>query len=421
MFDKKKTVVEYCRFMTLLIALTISLMSLNAVHANESLMPFPQAERLEYAGIKPNYSQKQLNTAVTEFYDHWKRKYLVESTKVPGDYKVAFNRRNWTVSEAMGYGMLITVQMAGYDPKGKEYFDGLNRFRKRYPSKYNKAFMNWRVKKEAFAKSDDSATDGDLDMATALLMAAQQWGDRTYLEEAKVIIKNMGTDLIRKDDSLRLGDWDGRDDEQEGTRPSDFATAHLRVFYLATGNKRWPKIEERCYDILGRLQRDYSPNAGLIPDFAVWDSKGKWKPAYPKFLEGKDDGNYSYNSCRVPWRIGLSALYYDDARAKKIMERLMKWVVEKYPEPESFKAGYSLAGKALVKYDEPVFISPIAVAAMSTGHQKWLDAAFDYVRDYKTDYFSDSINMLCLLVMSGNYWLPEYGTTIEDDAALDRK
>jgi len=388
-------------------------MSLNFVQANEVFRPFPQAGKLKYAGIKPNFPQEQLNAAVTKFYEHWKRKYLVESTEVPGDYKVAFNRRNWTVSEAMGYGMLITVQMAGHDPKAREYFDGLNRFRKRYPSKYNMAFMNWRVKKEASSKPDDSATDGDLDMATALLMAAQQWGDKRYLEEAKVIIKNMGTDLVRKDDSLRLGDWDAEGDEQDGTRPSDFATAHLRVFYLATGNKRWKKIEKGCYDILDQLQRDYAPNTGLVPDFAVRDSKGKWKPADPEFLEGENDGDYSYNSCRVPWRIGLSALYYEDARAKKIMERLMKWVMEKYPNPESFKAGYSLTGKALVKFDEPVFTSPIAIAAMSTGHQKWLDAAFDYVKDYKTDYFSDSINMLCLLVMSGNYWLPEYGTTIE--------
>jgi len=133
--------------------------------------------------------------------------YLVKSTQVPGDYKVAFNKNNWTVSEAMGYGMLITVQMAGYDPKAKEYFGGLNRFRKRYPSRINKAFMSWRITDEAGGTSDDSATDEDVDMAVALLMAKQQWSDKTYLTEAKEIIKNIGTDLVRKDYSLRLGDW----------------------------------------------------------------------------------------------------------------------------------------------------------------------------------------------------------------------
>jgi len=217
---------------------------------------------------------------------------------------------------------------------------------------------------------------------------------------------------------LRLGDWNDDGGKHEGTRPSDFTTAHFRAFYSITNNKCWQKVEGKCYDILDQLQKNYSPDTGLIPDFAVWDSNGKWKPARPRFLEGKNDGNYSYNSCRVPWRIGLSAIYYDDPRAKKIMSRLMKWVVVKYPKPKSFKAGYTLAGKSIVNYDEPVFTSPIAIAAMSTGEQKWLDAAFDYVKEYKTDYFSDSVNMLCLLVMSGNYWLPENKTTLKHGTTL---
>ena len=144
--------------------------------------------------------------------------------------------------------MLIVVQMAGYDPKAKEYFDGLNRFRKRYPSKVNKVFMCWKVE-EAKPKADDCATDGDIDMATALLMAAQQWDENIYLQEAKVIINNIGSDMVSKDYSLRLGDWNIDGGTHEGTRPSDFATAHLRAFYGATGNKRWQKVEEKCYAI----------------------------------------------------------------------------------------------------------------------------------------------------------------------------
>ncbi|RMD79767.1 MAG: beta-glucanase [Lentisphaerae bacterium] len=378
----------------------------NMAQAGPPLKPFPQADMLDYHGIRPgNHSQNELNAAAIKFYEYWKKKYLIESSKVPGDYKVDYNKHGTTVSEAMGYGMLITVQMAGYDPKAKMYFDGLNRFRKRYPSKINKAFMNWKVNEER-PRQDDSATDGDVDMATALLMAAEQWGDRAYLEEAKIIIKNIGTHLVRKDYSLRLGDWNSDGGTHEGTRPSDFATAHFRCFYVVTRDKRWQKVEEKCYAILEQLQKKYAPKTGLVPDFAVFDSNGTWKPAPPMFLESKNDGQYSYNACRVPWRIGLSALYHNELRAKKILMRLMDWVIKTHPDPETFKAGYDLEGKALVQYDEPVFTSPLAVAAMATGHQKWLDAAFDYVKDYKTDYFSDSVNMLCLLILTGNYWLP---------------
>jgi endo-1,4-beta-D-glucanase Y len=48
-----------------------------------------------------------------------------------------------TVSEAMGYGMLITAFMAGHDPEAKKYFDGLYRFYKKHPSKNNPRLMAW--------------------------------------------------------------------------------------------------------------------------------------------------------------------------------------------------------------------------------------------------------------------------------------
>ena len=399
----------------LLVLLGACTIWLSTLYAIEPLKPFPQAENLEYYSIKPDRSQKQLNSAVMDFYDYWKEKYLVESSKVPGDYKVAFNKKSWTVSEAKGYGMLIVVQISVDKAKAKEYFDGLNRFRKRYPSQNNKAFMNWQVRDETTTKADSSATDGDLDMAIALLMASQQWGEKSYFEEAIDILENIETDLIRKDYSLRLVDWNKDGDKYEGSRPSDFTTAYFRVFYEATGNKLWKKVEDKCYTILEQLQREYAPNTGLIPDFAVWDEEGNWKPAQPYFLEGKNDGTYNYNASRIPWRIGVSSIYYEEPRAQKIIDRLMYWVVKKHPNSEIFKAGYTLDGKALVEYNLPLFTAPIIVAAMSTNYQNWLDEAFDYISECKTDYFSDSITLLCLLVISGNYWLPEYKSATEPE------
>lgn len=374
--------------------------------AAETTMPYPQAEHLTYHGIKPsNHSQAELNKAVADFYDYWKEKYLVESSAVPGDYKVDYNEHGRTVSEAMGYGMLITVQMAGHDPKAKEYFDGLNRFRKRYPSIINNAFMNWRIMKDEADKPDDSATDGDLDIAAALLMAARQWNDETYQNEAKHIIKQFGIALVREDGSLRLGDWN-TDSGHAGTRPSDFATAHLRMFYDATGDELWLRVEAKCYTIMDQLQREYSPQVGLIPDFAVWKEDGNWGPAPPHFLEDVSDGSYGYNACRIPWRIGFSAVYLDDDRARQIVTRMMNWVVKNHTDSKSFMAGYALNGQATVDYEEPAFTAPTGVAAMTTGDQQWLNATFDDMKAYHAGYYSDSINLLSMMVMSGNYWLP---------------
>jgi len=83
--------------------------------------------------------------ATYAYYSYWKQKYLKPSIRFSGDFKVDYNGKGGTVSEAMGYGMLITALMADEDPEAKQQFDALNRFRKRFPSSINHAFMCWKI------------------------------------------------------------------------------------------------------------------------------------------------------------------------------------------------------------------------------------------------------------------------------------
>jgi len=345
-----------------------------------------------------------MHEAVDHYYAAWKKKYVAPSSQVPGDYKINFDKRGTTVSEAIGYGMLITVTMAGVDPNAREIFDGLDRFRKRFHSSINPAFMSWKIAPNERPPHTDSATDGDLDMALALLMAHQQWGDANYFREATDLIHNIGTTLVRPDFSLRLGDWN---DAPSQTRPSDFMPTHFRAFQVATGDPLWGKVEDRCYAILNELQRKSAPTTGLVPDFAV-EKQGVWKPAKPMFLESKHDGEFYYNACRVPWRIGWAAVATGDIRAKKILERSMTWTIRHCDSPEDFQAGYHLHGKGLRggDYDTACFISPTGVAAQATGHCAWMQGAFAYGIKSHEGYYEDSVNLLSLLVMSGRAWLP---------------
>jgi len=83
-------------------------------------------------------------------------------------------------------------------------------------------------------------------------------------------------------------------------------------------------------------------------------------------------------------------------------------VVNHVDEPDDFKAGYYLNGKGLRggNFDSACFISPTGVAAMSTDQQPWCDQVFEYAKNQKEGYYEDSVNLLCLLVISGNAWLP---------------
>lgn len=333
-------------------------------------------------------------------YSEWKKRYLKPSVLLPGDYKVAFNPSGTTVSEAMGYGMLITVIMADADSQARQIFDGLNRFRKRYPSSINPDFMAWKIPPAEKRPGTDSATDGDMDMAMALLMAHRKWGEEKYLSEAKTLIHALGESLVRGDGSLRLGDWDTDDSKKEMIRTSDLMPMNFRAFYEATGDERWKKVEERSYSILQELQHHYASGTGLVPDFAVYKNGG-WQPAKPKALEGPHDGEYSYNACRVPWRIGWAALKLGDKRADAILKPLMAWMKNSVGNAEDFKAGYTLDGKMLrvADFDSPAFISPTGVAALALGDKTWSDAVISYGLTAREGYYEDSVNLLSLLVM----------------------
>jgi len=367
--------------------------------------PFPQSGNMPGKGLLPSgRSRKETDAAVADYYRYWKRRYVVPSSTVPGGYKIDYDGKGSTVSEAIGYGMMISAYMAGEDADAKPLFDGLNAFRKRFPSKIRQAFMCWKIPPGESGRRDDSATDGDLDIAFALLLAHAQWGEDSYLQEARALIGEIGRSLVREDHSLRLGDWN---EEPGQTRPSDIMPTHFRAFRKATGDELWEKVEAKGLSILSGLQSRHAPRTGLIPDFALLGDAG-WRPADPKFLESAHDGEFHYNACRVPWRIGWAAERLDDAASQAVLKPFMEWVVTYHPSPASFVDGFRLDGSEIrgAEPGEACFSSPTGVAAMVTGHQAWLDDAFAFAASRKAVYYQDSVNLLCLLVMSGNAWMP---------------
>lgn len=77
-----------------------------------------------------------MDAAVAKFYETWKNDYLRQPADKNDEYYIFYNDKGYaepknavTVSEAHGYGMMITAIMAG--SQDKQYFDGLYRFIKR--------------------------------------------------------------------------------------------------------------------------------------------------------------------------------------------------------------------------------------------------------------------------------------------------
>jgi endo-1,4-beta-D-glucanase Y len=383
-------------------------------------LPFPQHVKYTVGSIKPNHiSQQQLDNSVRTFYSQWKSLYIKQAC-TPGQNYVWFQKPGvkQCVSEGQGYGMMIVALMAGDDASAKTTFDGLYRFYKAHPAKPGKHLMAWAQDKNCKSTDNSSATDGDLDIAYALLLADKQWGSLgsgsriNYLEEAKLLLADvMRYEINPKSYTVLLSNGSADDSKDYfDTRSSDFMPSHFRAFARATGDTRWNKVIEHTYDLFNVVISKYSPEAGLLPDF-IQSVNHKPHPAKPNYLEARYDGAYNYNACRVPWRIGVDYLLYGDKQAKAIDTKINQWLRSTSEDnPDNISAGYSLAGDDLPRrnFEALSFIAPFAVSAMvDAKNQQWLNHVWNYLLHFKLkdyDYYDNSIKLLDMLILSGNYW-----------------
>jgi endo-1,4-beta-D-glucanase Y len=384
-----------------------------------ALRPFPQ--QLGYGDVRPSRrTQAQLNSDVRVFYDRWKSRYLIALTGNDGtqQYRVAFGRngdkRGVTVSEGQGYGLMIAATMAGHDPDAQRICEGLWRFARAHPSTIDNRLMDWRV---PGGSGDDSAFDGDADLAYGLLLADAQWGSSgaiNFRAEFERTLAGILASTIGPQSRLpMLGDWVNPNDSrynQYTPRSSDLMTGHFRTWARATGANVWNDVVTASQSTISSLQASYAPGTGLLPDFIQPRSAQDHtpQPAVANFLEGANDGNYSYNAGRDPWRIGADALLHGDAASSSQAAKIANWArATTNGNPRAFKSGYYLDGRPLPDSDyfSIFFVAPLGVAAMNdAGLQSWLDDIYDAViKSTDEDYYEESVALLCLLLMTGNF------------------
>ena len=398
--------------------LLITIFNINTIFAQVSNKPFPN--HTNYAGkhIKPNsYTQSELDSQTQLFYDKWKYEYLKNDCGNTDEYYVFSGGGSINVSEAQGYGMMITAYFAGYDANAQILFDGLYKFYKSHPSNINNSLMDWQqvTYSDLPSEDDNAASDGDIDIAFALLLAHVQWGSNgniNYLFKAQVIINAIMQDEINKNTwTVKLGDWCNESDANYfyGTRASDFITDHFKVFNCI--NNDWNNVVNTCYSLISNIQNNYSSITGLIPDFII-NTNTNTSPAGAYYLEENTDGDYSYNACRIPWRLGTDYLINNDLRAKTALDNINAWLISSTNgNTDSISNGYSLNGIAQFNWNDATFIGPFTVSAMlDITHQIWLNNLYEELitNNYidEGDYYSNTIKLLSLITISGNYWAP---------------
>jgi endo-1,4-beta-D-glucanase Y len=316
--------------------------------------------------------------------------------------------------------MMLLALMAGHDPDAQSLFDGMYIYFLEHPTETHTHLMAWNQNKMCSDfDGQDSATDGDLDVAFALLLADKQWGSCgriDYRSEAGAVMADILDGEVDAAHSFTLlGDWvtPGSPPYDNSTRSSDFMVDHFASFATASGSAAWTHLRDSLYGIVSSLQTNYSPGVGLVPDFIVSPATAP-APSPPNFLEADTDGMYSYNACRVPWRLATDFVTNGDARAKTALDPINAFIRAKTGnDPTGITAGYKLGGDVIpnTDYSSQAFAAPFAAGAVvNSANQAWLNDAWDYVAGTPIGaehYYENSLKLLSMIVMSGNWWAPE--------------
>ena len=229
--------------------------------------PFGSQLTAYVAGIKPTVAtQDAQNAVIRKQYDKWKADGVQNRC---GGAVVVFNSQYATVSEGAGYGMLLTVVMAGYDGEARTLFDKLFhvvRAKAAYGAN-QPALMEWRINADCSSAGEGwNAMDGDLDIAMALLMADKQWGSAGKVNYRAEALKTIAA--IKSVNMSPAGFTKGLPNASNN-RTSDYMITHFKAFKRATGDAFWDVASDRAFDLLNLMQNKFAPNTGLIPDFII--------------------------------------------------------------------------------------------------------------------------------------------------------
>lgn len=311
-----------------------------------------------------------------------------------------------TVSEGIGYGMLLSVYM------GDQYlFDNLWKYEQSHLDA--KGLMNWEIGPDGRVTSGGTgaATDGDEDMAFALAMADRQWGgsgslDETYANAAKTLIDLIWTNEVdhTRGEMLKPGDQWG---DVDVTNPSYFAPAYYRVFGEVTGKTAdWSKVVDSSYSIIEKSLNatNGNQNNGLVP--AWCNSSGATVVAYagaPTWFQN--------DSTRTPFRVGQDYCYFGEARAQAYLSKISDFYLS--VGVSNIVTGYNLDGTPHPDKDwgtvqAASFIGPAGVSAMSDAkYQQFVNDAYAKLATFQltagTIYYQKSWTALSLLMMTGNF------------------
>ncbi|MBX9853628.1 MAG: carbohydrate-binding protein [Cytophagaceae bacterium] len=374
------------------IFILVLLLSLNVQAQN---FPFPQ-NRVYGFGLMPgNRSGADAQSA----YNTWKTNFLASCAN--GRYRVKFDDPNQTVSEGIGYGMLLSAYAGD-----RAIFDGLWNYYK--DNRNSHGVMNWKIGGCSGTVGANGATDAEIDAAMALIVAHYQWGSTSginYDADAKALIGAIKSFEIESGSNvMKPGDFFGGSNI---TNPSYFAPGYFRVYASFTGDAFWNAVADKCHDVINKNLSVNGAAGGLVSDWCKAD--GGYSPDAGGYNQG--GRLYLYDAARTPWRIAVDYVWHGNTSAKTYSKKSSDFVRINLGGPQNVKDGYNQNGSAYGQWHNSTFAGAFACAAMGGDVQAHLDNSYADLRGINDNnsYFNHTLKTLYMFLLTGNFYKPGPG------------
>ncbi len=292
----------------------------------------------------------------------------------PSGRVVIQERSGESISEGQAYALLRAVWAGDRDTFRQVYAWTCKNLSRR--SGQGDALLSWRWGRDQDGSwgilDRNTATDGDLDYALALALAARQgWRPGPdlpdYAAEAGRVLEGIlsletvslpGGELL-----LTPGNWH-EDRPPYLLNPSYFSPAAYRVFAETHPNPGWLRLRDSTYALLARLTQKLGPQkgVGLFPDWCQINGQGELNPT-----PGRDT-HFGWEAVRLPWRLALDSLWFQEERATRILtEQFLPFFKKEWQGRGRLMALYSYGGEPLASYESPVLYAGVLAAALAAG------------------------------------------------------
>jgi len=384
----------------------LSISTFGQINTGSPAVPFGSNDSYSYGIIPTNLPTSGSYGKASEIadkYNAWKTNYIENCGTDKA--RVKFDNTAQTVSEGIGYGMLLAAYAGD-----KDLFNRLWAYYKQFRNA--NGVMHWRIDGCTTVSGQNGATDAELDAAMALIVANYQWPNTSsphnYKTDAVTLINAIKNKEINSSDyTFENGDsW-----KPACRNPSYQAPGYARVFkvFMAengqANNAYWDNVIQKTESL---LINNANTTSGLSTNWCT--------PAGPPNSSCSGSGTapdkFGYDACRAPWRQAVDYIWYGPSAMQTITNRQAAYWIGK-------GGAGSIQGGDNLNHDgsgsgshNAAFVGPVGALSLSisntTANQAFCNALYTENKNdaLASGYFTKILQMIGLFVQTGNFWNP---------------